>query len=233
MNNVKKYKYLQFLSRLLFALGAAGTAVSLFLMEYQIISYSMLLAAEFMVLGILLIGRSFQKEKDQIYCGLQGESRLHDLIRNLPKEYKAFYNIPLQKDGRRSEADMILVSRDGIKIVEVKNYKGKIRGDSQDPYWIQTKKVKGNLIYKKVKNPIKQIHVQCMILRKILKEHNLHFYIEGYVYFSQTDKIYTDSNEVYCSRENLLQKLQESKEKRMSKKHYSETLSAIEAITAA
>lgn len=186
---------------------------------------------EILILAAVLVGKYAEKEKNQIFCGLQGETRLHDLIRDLPKDYKAFYNIPLQKDGRRSEADMILVGRNGVKIVEVKNYKGKIQGSSSDPYWIQTKKVKGNLICKRVKNPVKQIHVQCMILRKILKDHNLHFYIEGYVYFSQTEKIDTDSKEVYCSKERLLKKLQETKEKRMSRKYYSRTLSAIETIT--
>ena len=233
MSNEKKYRYLHVISQLLYLLGALGLIFSLWLLDKHIVTLFVFSELELILLMIVLLGQYTLKVKNQIFCGLQGESRLHDLVRTLPKDYKAFYNIPLEKDGRRSEADMILVSRNGIKIVEVKNYKGKIRGSSKDPYWIQTKKVKGNLVCKKVKNPIKQIHVQCMILRKILRDENLHFYIEGYVYFSQSEKIQTDSREVYSSHENLLKKLQESSSKKMSKKHYDRTLSAIESMISA
>lgn len=76
-------------------------------------------------------------------------------------------NIPGAKEGETTEIDLVLITSYGIIVFEVKNYKGKIYGYPDQPYWWQCFKSAPN---QRFHNPILQnrYHIQC--LQKVLSE---------------------------------------------------------------
>ena len=93
-------------------------------------------------------------------------------------------NVCLQVNGKEAEIDSLIINNNGIFIVEVKNYNGRLYGDIDDFEWTKEKiSPGGNVFYKQVKNPIKQIKRQTYILSQFLKENNIRIWISGYAYF--------------------------------------------------
>ena len=109
-------------------------------------------------------------------------------------------NIPLEKNGKQTEIDTLVVSKYGIFLGEVKNYKGQISGNENDLTWAQIKESSGGKCYENtIKNPVKQAKFQTYLLSSILKENGLNCYIHPYVVFTGAEDIITDSELVLRS----------------------------------
>lgn len=71
------------------------------------------------------------------FLGAMAERQLHRvLLQRLPEGYQHYRNLVLQTtQGDLTEIDHLVLSRFGIFVVEVKNYRGWIFGSEQQDYW--------------------------------------------------------------------------------------------------
>ncbi len=116
-------------------------------------------------------------------AGLRGEMMAADIIRNALHEGDLmFTNVCVEYDGRPAELDNVIVNKDGVFIIEVKNYTGRIIGSEEDYEWRKYKITAAGYEYEKiVKNPIKQMKRQTYILAHYLEENAVRVWIRGYV----------------------------------------------------
>lgn len=120
-------------------------------------------------------------------AGRQGEIEATRLIRQvLHDDDVLLTNVNIQSEGKRTELDNVVINRNGIFIVEVKNYNGVLIGNENDFEWKKVKTTNaGNSYEKPVKNPIKQVKRQKYILLKLLEQNHLRVWINGYVLLLQ------------------------------------------------
>lgn len=139
------------------------------------------------VLSFLAI-RLFRKKREQREiksAGNKGEAYFNNMLKSiLHNDDVLIKNACLNVNGKEAEIDSLIINNNGIFIVEVKNYNGRLYGDIDDFEWTKEKiSPGGNVFYKQVKNPIKQIKRQTYILSQFLKENNIRIWISGYAYF--------------------------------------------------
>lgn len=138
--------------------------------------------------AIVLCGFAYiilSRKYNIIYSGLKGEKLLSRIAKKHKNDYNIFLNLPIRYKRNRSEIDMLMVSENGILIVEVKNHSGTLVGSDKDEMWCQYKHYKdGHSTESEMKNPIKQISRQREILKNILRSHGYDVWIDGVVYFS-------------------------------------------------
>ncbi len=99
--------------------------------------------------------------------GAQGEYRIYKYLRRYEKSgCKFLFNVYLPKDDETTEADVLLISPQGIYVFESKNYSGWIFGNERYKMWTQTlPQGKGKKAKKeKFLNPIMQnkLHIRCL-----------------------------------------------------------------------
>ena len=139
------------------------------------------------VLSFLAI-RLFRKKREQREiksAGNRGEAYFNNMLKSILRNDDVLIkNACLNVNGKEAEIDSLIINNNGIFIVEVKNYNGRLYGDIDDFEWTKEKiSPGGNVFYKQVKNPIKQIKRQTYILSQFLKENNIRVWISGYAYF--------------------------------------------------
>lgn len=139
------------------------------------------------VLSFLSI-RLFRKKREQREiksAGNKGEAYFNNMLKSILRNDDVLIkNACLNVNGKEAEIDSLIINNNGIFIVEVKNYNGRLYGDIDDFEWTKEKiSPGGNVFYKQVKNPIKQIKRQTYILSQFLKENNIRVWISGYAYF--------------------------------------------------
>lgn len=116
-------------------------------------------------------------------AGRRGEEVAEDIISNVLRDDDILLtNVELSYDGKRTEADIIVINKNGVFIIEVKNYVGELVGDIYDSEWKKYKTTPGGDVYvKTVRNPIKQVKRQIYIVSSILKARRIKVWVEGYV----------------------------------------------------
>ena len=100
--------------------------------------------------------------------GLIGERRVRKHLRSLPaKDYRVLNNILLKGKKGSSQIDHIVISPQGIFVIETKNYSGWIHGSENADFWTQS-----FYPYKKrFRNPIKQNWGHIHTLKENLPSH--------------------------------------------------------------
>ncbi|MEA1960457.1 MAG: nuclease-related domain-containing protein [Bacillota bacterium] len=177
--------------------------LSVFLSAGLIYHYHSLLAipicASFVVLGTWL-----NRRHNILKSGVQGEEKAKNLTRYLPQEYHVFNNIPLSYQGQKGEIDLLVVGKNGIFAIEIKNLKGTIHGLESAPQWHQTKiSKKGNAYQQSVINPIKQVKREVYLLSHSLDNSG---WIQGMVWFTHNEvslRVKSKSVPVFSSGEAL------------------------------
>lgn len=137
-------------------------------------------------------------------AGDAGEKFANSRINELLNENDIHLNnIVIESNDKRIEIDNLIINENGIFIVEVKNYVGRLYGDVEDKYWTKYKiAVSGETYSKKVKNPIKQAKTQLYFLKEFLKENGIYIRIEPYAFLInggspvQDEHIIDDLNEL-------------------------------------
>lgn len=124
-------------------------------------------------------------QKEIKYAGNRGEEIFNYIISNiLHSDDVLLNNISLDVNGKKTEIDNVIINKNGIFIVEIKNYNGRLYGKADDYEWIKEKvSPGGNVFTKEVKNPIKQTKRQIYILSQYLKNNGIRIWIKGYTYF--------------------------------------------------
>ncbi|MBU9710578.1 nuclease-related domain-containing protein [Evansella tamaricis] len=131
------------------------------------------------------IGAHFFHKYRALNSGVQGERRAVEAVQQLPSDYDVFRSVKLSTSEGTAELDQIIVSDNGIFVVEVKNHNGSIVGNADDKSWTQHKVGQnGGRYSKQMGNPIRQVKRQVFILSKYLKENGVNAWVEGVVFFS-------------------------------------------------
>ena len=117
-------------------------------------------------------------------AGRAGEkAAAFSISRVLRDEDRLFSNVEFEYDGRPCEIDQVIVNRNGVFIIEVKNYEGVLRGSEDDFEWQKTKTTTdGENHVKTVKNPVKQVKRQAYLLAQYLRYYGCDVWVEGYVW---------------------------------------------------
>ena len=97
-------------------------------------------------------------EPPQKRAGRYGEKYAASVIKSVLREGDTLLsNVSIAYDGRPAELDCVVVNKNGVFVIEVKNYVGVLFGKENEYEWKKYKKTAaGNVYEKTVKNPIKQ-----------------------------------------------------------------------------
>lgn len=153
-----------------------------------------------MVLAVvgLVASLVFKKKYDVLQSGVRGEETTLKILRKLPKEFTVLTNPVILNRGVTMELDFVVVSKNGVFIVESKNYRGIVSGRTSKTCWKQVKHGKNNKIYEKeVPNPAKQSFRQKRRLEELFRDLKITANIYSILYFvdSRTElKIQDDAN---------------------------------------
>lgn len=133
-------------------------------------------------MGYAVLSRRF----NVLNSGRRGEKELFKSICHLKKMGSSviFCNLPIRYKRGRSEADMLIIGRKGIIIIEVKNHSGTIQGTWKSEKWEQRKFYRNNNITIEMDNPIKQMRRQRDIVKSILNAAGENVWIDTILYFS-------------------------------------------------
>ncbi|WP_054754795.1 nuclease-related domain-containing protein [Piscibacillus salipiscarius] len=132
-------------------------------------------------------------------AGMQGEKSIsYYLYPIIEKDYRVFYNVRLFINGQYFEIDVLLISRNFILIIEVKNLKGRIMFDHKSGGMIQSKD--GD--FQTYQDPVLQISRQEALLSNWLKERGIHIPVKSVACFVNRHVIlepgeHTDSRIIY------------------------------------
>jgi hypothetical protein len=102
-------------------------------------------------------------------CGIRGEQvlRAHLMMSGLGDEYAAYYNLPLNGNGRASDSDCILVGPSGLFVFEVKHHHGLIL--YRNGVWARVKMGRRGTPYRgRLGDPSGQLYRNIRKLRELL-----------------------------------------------------------------
>lgn len=152
-------------------------------MGYIIIGIILLFVFIIWIISRHLIDKYEQREIKK--AGNVGEAICKNEIKQILRSNDVLINnIYLNVNGKEAEIDNLIINTNGIFIIEVKNYNGKLYGDIDDFEWTKMKvSPGGNTFAKKVKNPIKQMKRQTYLLSQYLKENGIRIWISPFAYF--------------------------------------------------
>ena len=158
-------------------------------------SNAIILAAAAAVI-VLIIGavlyfkkRTGEEDAPEKAAGKKGEEIAGDVIRcALKRDDLHLSNISVHYLDQETELDNVVINSNGVFIIEVKNYAGKLKGRADDREWYKEKTTeKGNTYAKTVRNPIGQVKRQTYILSKYLTQNKVRAWVRGYVYLVQNN----------------------------------------------
>ena len=153
-------------------------------MGTEIIVLILVLVAVALVVGIVLFCRIRRDDWQQKAAGKLGEQVATGAIRSvLSEQDRLFTNVTVRYRGEKAELDNVIVNHNGVFIVEVKNYSGRLRGAEQDYSWWKYHVSAGGRTYvKEVKNPIRQVRRQTYLLAHFLQEAGIRAWVDGYAF---------------------------------------------------
>ncbi len=139
----------------------------------------------FIVLSVVLLYVCLTKKKEYeiLNSGVKGEKQTYETLKQLPKEFTVITNPVIHNRGSVSELDFVVIGKNGVFIVECKNYRGIISGNTSDQNWKQIKHGKNKNYEKTVKNPAKQAHRQGRRMVEMFKDFGITANIFPIVYF--------------------------------------------------
>lgn len=123
------------------------------------------------------------RDVDILQAGLTGEQAALDCLAALDNNCYIFTNLHIPYEGKESETDIVVVTPEGVTIMEVKNHKGVIRGDASDHGLMQDKGHGDEPEDKRFYNPIKQVATHAYRLAGYLRSKNLPIHIRTCVLF--------------------------------------------------
>ena len=93
-------------------------------------------------------------------------------------------NVRISIGGMQTELDNVVINENGVSIIEVKNYSGKLFGDEEDSEWIMNGTGEADCLFQyPIDNPIEQVKRQVFILSEILNFNGIRAKVNGYVFF--------------------------------------------------
>lgn len=185
--------------------------------------------------GIIGLKFFFDK-KTQVGSGLKGEREAVKLLSTLPDDYYIVNDITVKYEGRESQIDTVVVSPNGVSIVEVKNLNGHITGNLKDENWLQHKVgQKGTSYSNQFYSPVKQVGTHTYRLSKVLKENGINVWVNNGVLFTNAETTLDIRNNTdeemhvysYHYSDNLLEYLSREGNKKLSKEEIYKILAVL------
>ncbi len=143
--------------------------------------------------------------------GILGEWSVRFWMRGLRKKYKIIHNLTFTVDEKSVQVDHIVIGKNGVFVIETKNYVGRIYGSEKNHHWTQV------LAYGKVKhklfNPIKQNRGHIYALNKALPEHQ-DIPFQSIIVFTLKSKLFVDATTPIVSPIRLKRTIKRTKAKR-------------------
>lgn len=148
-------------------------------------------------LGVVLLASLWNHGIRHLH-GASGEDRAlgHPVIHpgslaELPEHYIVFNNleVPTGNGGKR-ELDLVVLGRNGLFVVEVKNLRGEISGSDTDRSSQQVKRSQaGNVYTTVVRNPVSQVRSAAGVLHRYLASRGIDIRVQGIVVFTHPDVV--------------------------------------------
>lgn len=118
---------------------------------------SMFLGLSFILFVVFMI---VKRNYNILNAGVKGEQHTLEILKKLPKDFTVITNPVIHNRGSVNELDFVVIGTNGVFVVETKNYRGIIKGDTSAQNWVQIKHGKNKTYEKEVKNPAKQVYRQ-------------------------------------------------------------------------
>lgn len=136
-------------------------------------------------LAIFICFFVFRKRYNILLSGVRGESDTLEILKKLPKDFTIITNPVILNRGVTLELDFVVIGKNGVFIVESKNYRGIISGKTSKPNWKQIKHGKNDKVYEKeVGNPVKQAHRQGRRMLEMFRDFDITADIYPIVFFA-------------------------------------------------
>ena len=118
--------------------------------------------------------------------GEAGEALVSKLLSSSPDFHYLINNLILLGDnGVSHQIDHIYISKEGVFVLETKNYFGEILGKEEDSFWLRKYVRQGKKVVSTFTNPIKQNKSHIKVVRRIIgKDINLY----GFIVFVQANE---------------------------------------------
>lgn len=186
-NKAFLYAALSFLFSLLFFCAGVGLIAAKLLnkLEISAVYPIILLSFSFALIIITAVNR---KKHSVLKSGVDGEKAAGQALKGLPKGYTVITNPVLYHRGSVNELDFVVVGKNGVFIVETKNYRGMIVGKTSQQSWKQIKQGKNGRTYEKeVKNPVNQACRQAKKMSRLLADLKITADIYPILYFADSN----------------------------------------------
>lgn len=134
--------------------------------------------------------------------GIDCENHVANSLETLPSNYYVLNNVGIKDNMGRSEIDSLVVSKNGIWIVEVKSHIGSIYGEEEDNVWDYER---ANGQDDEIENPLKQSYRQMKILKNIFDDKGIDVFVKYCVVFPNASAVCVNSDKVYTSLDRLKQ----------------------------
>lgn len=118
---------------------------------------SMFFGIAFILFALFLIAKH---NYGILNAGVKGEQQTYEILKQLPKDFTVITNPVIHNRGSVNELDFVVIGTNGVFVIESKNYRGIIKGNTSAQSWKQIKHGKNKTYEKEVKNPAKQVYRQ-------------------------------------------------------------------------
>lgn len=145
--------------------------------------------------------------------GIDCENHVANSLETLPSNYYVLNNVGIKDNMGRSEIDSLVVSKNGIWIVEVKSHIGSIYGEEEDNVWDYER---ANGQDDEIENPFKQSYRQMKILKNIFDDKGIDVFVKYCVVFPNASAVCVNSDKVYTSLDRLKQDILLGSNKKIS-----------------
>lgn len=145
--------------------------------------------------------------------GIDCENHVANSLETLPNNYYVLNNVGIKDNMGRSEIDSLVVSKNGIWIVEVKSHIGSIYGEEEDNVWDYER---ANGQDDEIENPLKQSYRQMKILKNIFDDKGIDVFVKYCVVFPNASAVCVNSDKVYTSLDRLKQDILLGSNKKIS-----------------
>ena len=150
-------------------------------------------------MGVFLIALAFVLSVALIWLfgtpkgkGLLGELRVRRIIgRTAPGKRYVINDYTFRLDGRTVQIDQIVINRNGVYVIETKNYSGRIYGSDSQKSWVQS--LAGGRVKNRFYSPVKQNQAHVYRLGELLGGG---VYLSSLVVFVQNNTKYIISDRV-------------------------------------
>ena len=178
----------------------------------------------FFAMGMIFVGMiifanaRYKREKakniaNMLQQGIDCENHVANSLETLPSNYYVLNNVGIKDNMGRSEIDSLVVSKNGIWIVEVKSHIGSIYGEEEDNVW-DYKRANGQ--DDEIENPLKQSYRQMKILKNIFDGKGIDVFVKYCVVFPNATAVCVNSDKVYTSLDRLKQDILLGSNKKIS-----------------